>query len=135
MLLNSVPRRLFRCRRGVRQGDPMSPLLFVIAADFLQRIPNDAMSKDTIRPPISFSSCPQFQILQYVDDTLIVLPAYSEQLQELKHLIDVFSKASRLKVNCQKLNLILLRRISKVNFELSDCYIAIYLPWNSSQFW
>jgi hypothetical protein len=36
VLLNGVPRKTFHCKRGVRQGDHLSPLLFVLAADFLQ---------------------------------------------------------------------------------------------------
>lgn len=42
VLLNGVPGKVFHCRRGVRQGDPLSPLLFVLAADFLQNILNFA---------------------------------------------------------------------------------------------
>jgi retron-type reverse transcriptase len=40
VLLNGTPGKTFHCRRGVRQGDPLSPLLFVMAADFLQTLVN-----------------------------------------------------------------------------------------------
>jgi hypothetical protein len=30
VLLNGIPRKQFKCRRGVRQGDPLSPLLYVL---------------------------------------------------------------------------------------------------------
>lgn len=42
VLLNGVPGRQFICRRGVRQGDPLSPLIFVLAADLLQSAINEA---------------------------------------------------------------------------------------------
>jgi hypothetical protein len=42
VLLNGVPGRQFHCKRGVRQGDPFSPLIFVLAADLLQSSINKA---------------------------------------------------------------------------------------------
>ena len=35
VLLNGVPGKMFHCKRGVRQGDPLSPLLHVLGGDLL----------------------------------------------------------------------------------------------------
>jgi hypothetical protein len=42
VLLNGIPGKVFHCIRGVRQGDPLSPLLFVLSADLLQTVLNFA---------------------------------------------------------------------------------------------
>jgi hypothetical protein len=45
VLLNGTPGKTFNYLRGVRQGDPLSPLLFVLAADFLQSLANRGKEK------------------------------------------------------------------------------------------
>jgi hypothetical protein len=53
VLLNGVPGKKNYCKRGVRQGDPLSPLLFVLAADLLQAVLNKAMSQGIIKAPLN----------------------------------------------------------------------------------
>jgi len=50
--LNSVPVKYFKCLRGVRQGDPLSLLLFVIVAELLQLLVNKAASQGLLRAHI-----------------------------------------------------------------------------------
>ena len=52
VLLNGVPGRQFMCKCGVRQGDPLSPLIFVLAADLLQAAINDAFRQGKIPAPV-----------------------------------------------------------------------------------
>jgi hypothetical protein len=75
VLLNGVPGKKFYCKRGVRQGDPLSPLLFVLAADFLQSLLNKAMAPNIISPPLHCPACSDFPVIQYADDTLVILKA------------------------------------------------------------
>ena len=52
ILLNGVPEKQFKCKRAVRQGDPLSPLLFFIAAELLQFVINDAYQNGHLTMPI-----------------------------------------------------------------------------------
>lgn len=49
VLLNGEPGNSFKCKRGVRQGDPLSPLLFVLGAELLQKIVNKASDMGLIQ--------------------------------------------------------------------------------------
>ena len=102
ILLNGIPGKVFKCKRGVRQGDPLSPLLFVLAADLLQSIVNKAWLMGVLTHPISNNFGGDFPILQYADDTLLVLPGNARTLFNLKGLLRSFSDSCGLHVNLSK---------------------------------
>ena len=79
-MLNGVPGKKFYCKRGVRQGDTLSFLLFVLAADLLQSVLNKAMAHGLLSAPLEVPSCRDFPVIQYADDTLLVMQAESIQL-------------------------------------------------------
>jgi hypothetical protein len=56
VLLNGTHGEVFHCRRGVRQGDPLSPLLFVLAADLLQTIVNKVKDLGLLNPLSHYST-------------------------------------------------------------------------------
>ena len=101
-MLNGTPRKRFECKRGVRQGDPLSPLLFVLAADFLQGLVNRPKDMGLLKLPIPIQSEPDFPIVQYVDDTLIIMEGDSRQIFLLKTILQNFSDSTGLKVNYNK---------------------------------
>ena len=49
VLLNGVPGKTFYYKRGVRQGDPLSPMLFVLVADLLQYLINNALEQGLLQ--------------------------------------------------------------------------------------
>jgi hypothetical protein len=89
VLLNGIPGSFFQCKRGVRQGDPLSPLLFVLAADVLQSLVNEAMRDGLLCRPLVLQCSTNFPILQYADDTLVILQADVQQLRHLQQLLQV----------------------------------------------
>jgi hypothetical protein len=102
VLLNGVPGKTFHCRRGVRQGDPLSPLLFVLPADFLQTLINKAKDMNLLKLPIPLAFTSDFPTIQYVDDTLIIKEGCARQLTFLKSLLQTFAISSCLRVNYLK---------------------------------
>jgi hypothetical protein len=101
-LLNGIPGKVFHCKRGVRQGDPLSPLLFVLTADFLQTILNTAQQQGLLSLPVVLPHDHDFLILQYADDTLIFMQAGARQLFFLKAILNSFAESTGLRVNYAK---------------------------------
>ena len=102
MLLNEVPGKVFHCKRGVRQGDPLSPLLYVLASDLLQSMVNHARTPNLLTLPIPLQYSEDFPILQYADDTLVIMDACPLQISALKNVLQEFSTSTGLKVNYDK---------------------------------
>lgn len=81
---------------------PLSPLLFVLAADLLQSILNEAMHKNIVSVPIKINSCQDFPVIQYADDTVIIMPACQTQLNQIKNLLLHYSAYTGLRINYEK---------------------------------
>lgn len=100
VMLNGVPGPWITCKRGLRQGDPLSPYLFIIVADILQRLVQRACNRGEIQHPLDGSlPCP---VLQYADDTLLLVRGDVRAVQALKSVLDMFSKATGLEINYRK---------------------------------
>ena len=91
----------FRVNKGVRQGCPVSPLLFILTVEILAiRIRAEENIKGLCFRNNTVETLP-LKILQYCDDTTLLLNS-TEELNEAVGIIDDFYKLSGLKLNIKK---------------------------------
>ena len=86
----------FNIERGVRQGDPLSPYLFVTAVEIL----NIAIRNKYSIKGIEINDL-EIKLLQFADDTTAVLSDLNSA-NTLFSLLEEFEKASSLKLNVKK---------------------------------
>lgn len=87
----------FKLERGVRQGCPLSPYLFILCVEVLA----DAIRKNQNVKGI-FVNGNEIKISQYADDTTLILDGSLESLIASLHMLDNFQLLSGLKLNNKK---------------------------------
>ena len=99
-LLNGRQGANIQHRRGVRQGDPLSPMLFILAIDPLQRI-LDLAARNGILSPIPLTTA-KLRTSLYADDAAIFINPSREDLLAVKDILHAFGCASGLVTNLEK---------------------------------
>ncbi|GJZ74415.1 RNA-directed DNA polymerase, eukaryota [Tanacetum coccineum] len=100
VLVNGSPSREFSIQRGLRQGDPLSPLLFIIAMEGLHVAMEDAMAAGYYN---GFSiNTLNLSHLFFADDALFIGEWSRSNIKNLVSILDCFHKVSGLKINYHK---------------------------------
>ena len=102
VLWNGEKTEAFSSSRGVRQGDPLSPYLFVLCMERLNQIIEDAISRGSWKPATSSRGVPPLSRLFFTDDLLLFGEATVEQARVIKQCLDMFCAASGEKVSTHK---------------------------------
>ncbi|WVZ95115.1 hypothetical protein U9M48_040917, partial [Paspalum notatum var. saurae] len=100
VLLNGIPGQPIAHGKGLRQGDPFSPLLFVLAIDPLQRLLHLATEAGILSRVTKAKL--RLRTSLYVDDAIIFIKPKKEELESLAALLHLFGEATGLRTNIQK---------------------------------
>eukprot|EP00253_Pinus_taeda_P004451 PITA_04451 len=98
VLINGIPSATYRPSRGIRQGDPLSPFLFVIMAEGLGRSITSARLDQQLRG-LSFNNSPAYSHQQFVDDNMLFGHPSVQEACLLKSILSIFSDASGALIN------------------------------------
>ncbi|GKC67749.1 reverse transcriptase domain, reverse transcriptase zinc-binding domain protein [Tanacetum coccineum] len=102
ILVYGSPTEKFGLERGIRQGDPLSPFLFILAAEGLNAIVTEAVEKGIFRGVVVGENKVTVSHLQYVDDTIFFGEWNKENAMSLLCILKCFEEVSGLKVNYNK---------------------------------
>ena len=111
-LINRSPCNSFGSSCGLRQGDPMSPYLFILAEKILSLHIQNLMSNNLIFPISNVQGTPSH--LFYVDGILLFLQGQKKSVLALKKALDDYQKNSGHAINLLKSKLF----IGKCNLRL-----------------
>lgn len=92
VLINGIPSATYRPSRGIRQGDPLSPFLFVIMAEGLGRSITSARLAQQLKG-LSFNNSPAYSHQQFVDDNMLFGHPSVQEARLLKSILSIFSDA------------------------------------------
>lgn len=105
ILINGSPAGFFSSQRGLRQGDPISPFLFILAMEGLNILFKSTKANNRIRgfrvnyrDPVSV----EVTHLQYADDTLVFCDTDRDQVLILRVIFIFFEAISGLRINWNK---------------------------------
>ncbi|GJY33571.1 reverse transcriptase domain, reverse transcriptase zinc-binding domain protein [Tanacetum coccineum] len=102
MLINGSSSKEFKMKRGLRQGDPLSPFLFLIVVEALQVMTMEACNKGIFKGLSLDDDVPNISLLQYTDDALFFSEWSVANARNLVHILDFFHDVSGLKINLAK---------------------------------
>lgn len=100
--LNGESLPYFKPSRGIRQGDPLSPYLFIIVANVLSYMMRKAIAEDKIHGIKLNRTCPTLSHLLFADDSIFFLDCSVRECQNLSTILHHYYYASGQAVNLNK---------------------------------
>jgi len=106
VLVNGSPSEEFKPSRGLRQGDPLTPFLFLVVAEGLARMVRQALRKDMLKGVKVGRNNIECYLLQFVDDTLFMCEDSFDNIFAIKAILRCYEMVAGLKVNFHKSKLV-----------------------------
>ncbi|XP_042958229.1 uncharacterized protein LOC122293848 [Carya illinoinensis] len=112
ILMNGTLKGFFNSSRGLRQGDPLSPYLFIVMEEILTRLLRKNFEEGRIGKYHHPIGAPLVSHIFYADDVLIFVNGGKCSIKNLMHVLELYEKWSGQKINKQKSALFASKKIA-----------------------
>ena len=133
LLLNGGICQSFNPSHGLRQGDPLSPYLFILGSEILMRLINREVDQKNISAIKVASTSPPISRLCYADDVIIFYKAKHSELVSLKKCLEKYCSWSSQLISIEKSSVFPSKGVS-INFlRQVKCYWGLnFLPQSTT---
>lgn len=101
-ILNGEPREQVVPQRGLRQGDAISPYIFLLCPEALSRLISQAKALESIHGVRICDGAPEISHLFFVDDSFIFFKAEFAECHASKTILVEYEQASGQQINFEK---------------------------------
>lgn len=102
ILINGEPTDIIKPQPGIRQGDPISPYLYILCTEGLSQLIKGAINQHKLHGYKASRGGPAISHLFFADDSLLFCRATVEECRSLKEILNLYQKASGQEVNYEK---------------------------------
>jgi hypothetical protein len=113
VVVNGVPNGMIYPSRGLRQGDPLSPYLFLLCGEGLSALLHKAEEASDLHGVACSRRGPRISHLLFADDSLLFCEATMRECAVLMELLRRYEKASGQLVNTDKTSLFFCRNTAE----------------------
>ncbi|GAU10142.1 hypothetical protein TSUD_420060, partial [Trifolium subterraneum] len=115
VLVNGIMTEPIKPSRGLRQGDPLSPYLFIICAEGLTALIRHAESSGDIHGVKICRNAPIISHLLFADDCFLFFRANINEAVAMKNILATYEAASGQAINFQKSEIFCSRNVLQVD--------------------
>nr|XP_023919081.1 uncharacterized protein LOC112030645 [Quercus suber] len=102
ILVNGEPQGLIQPTRGIRQGDPLSPFLFLLCTEGLHGLIQHSVRMGELRGLSISRNGPKLTHLLFADDSLLFCRSTIEECRKILEILEIYEEGSGQKVNKNK---------------------------------
>ena len=105
ILVNGEPKGLIHPSRGIRQGDPISPFLFLLCTEGFHGLISQVAAQGDIKGYSLSGNSPRLTHIFFADDSLLFCRSTIQECQKILEILDTYGRCLGQQINRNKITI------------------------------